>query len=68
MSRQHQLGTASWNSKKGFLLITPSSARPIVGSQGTFGDANSLSLHFPHSRPLGRHRSAPRDDPAPGAV
>ena len=33
---------------KGFLLITPSSARPIAGSQGTFGDANSLPLHSRH--------------------
>ena len=52
--------------REGFWLITPSSARPIVGSQGTFGDANSLPLRFPHSRPRSEIHRHPETTPLQG--
>ena len=40
--------------------------KPIVGSQGTFGAANSLSLHFPHPRPRSDIHRHPETTPLQG--
>jgi len=58
--------TSSTTQKKGFFLITPSSARPIVGVQGAFGYANSLPLHFPHPRPRSEIHRYPETTPLQG--